>query len=202
MSLLIVFLLIWTLSPGPIAALTLDRARRFGQVSGIAVALGATLSTALILAAVIAAYLFGYSLILDDGTSKAAEQLGAAFIVVYGLFLGGKAVRTTLGSEQTSTPMSVQYLSFLQGIMIVIASIPQSIIFYVVLVPQAVDPAMLLPTIICLGTIKVGLIFCVHAALAIIATRAQPWLDAPFVSKGLDVLMASLLVFFGITILL
>lgn len=201
MSLLVIFLIIWTLSPGPVAALTLDRSKRFGQASGIAVALGATLSTALILAAVIAAYLFGYSLILDDGTSKATEQLGASFIVMYGLFLGGKAVRTSLSSEQTSTPMSVQYLSFLQGVMIVMVSIPQSIIFYVVLVPQAVDHTMLLQTIICLGTVKVGLMFCVHAALVAIATRAQPWLDSPLVSRGLDVVMASLLVFFGVNLL-
>lgn len=202
MTFLFIFLFVWTLAPGPVAALTLDRARRFGRSAGVAVALGATLSTALILAAVVAAYLFGFSLLLDDSTSQAVEQFGASFIVLYGLFLGGKAVRRVLHSEQSSTPLSVQHLSFLQGMMIVTASVPQSILFYVMLVPQTVAPDALLPTIICLGSIKVGLVLVGHVAVAVIATRVQHWFESPFLSRGLDVAMASLLVLFGVSILI
>lgn len=201
MYLLVLFLIIWTLSPGPVAALTLDRSKRHGQSAGIAVAVGATLSTALLLGAVIMTHLRGFDILLNEDTSSTVEGLGALLIVVMGLAVGYKALISTQGEEPTKSDFNPARRSFFHGMMMITASIPQSIIFYILLVPQSVPAAQVTAALISLGTLKILLMLVWHSALSMMVHRVHEWLDRPSLSRNLDFATASFLVLFGINIL-
>lgn len=201
MSILIVFILVWALSPGPVAVMTLHETKKHGHMSGIAVALGATLTSALMVLAALLIHGLGFHAINDTSEFMIIERLGAFGIIVMGLFAGYKSLSVVNDQDDTVEETVNHRLGFFQGMMIMATYIPQAIIFYTVIVPQSVDTESILQIIIALGSLKVFLICIWHSLIAVMATKAQGWLDNKLVGKGLDVATACLLVGLGINIL-
>ena len=202
MSLLIVFIMVWALSPGPVAVMTLHKAKKQGYMSGVAVACGATLTSALMVIAALLIHFLGFNAISDTSEFIVIERLGAFGIIVMGLYAGYKSLGFVKNQDDTPEVPTNHRLGFIQGMMIMATYIPQAVIFYTVIVPQSISTESILPVIIGLGSLKVALILVWHSLIAVMATKAQRWLDNQRVGKGLDVATACLLVGLGINILI
>ncbi|GAB5491982.1 MAG: hypothetical protein Phog2KO_21970 [Phototrophicaceae bacterium] len=204
MWLLITFITVWALSPGPVAVMTLHEARKNGFSAGLAFVCGATLMSALMVLAGLLIHTIGFSEILDSDGMLIIERVGAVGIISMGLYSGYKSLQaTTKSTEKDEIEVSANNrIRFVQGMMIFATYIPQALLYYNMIVPQSVEPEAVVGAIIMLGSLKVLMIFGWHAGIAFIATRTQNWTSNNRFGKVLEVSTAGLIMLLGINILI
>jgi threonine/homoserine/homoserine lactone efflux protein len=203
MWLLITFITIWALSPGPIAVMTLHVSRKHGLMAGTAVSAGATLTAALMVLMGLVIHLAGFSAILDSEGMIIIERVGAVGIILMGFYAGYKSLWTVAtDGNHSDTMQSVNKVGFIQGAMVMATYIPQALIYYNMIVPQTVDTDTIMTAIIALGTLKVILIFGWHLGIAVVATRVQNWGGgSQRFSKAFEMATAGLIMVLGINML-
>lgn len=201
MWLLITFIIIWALSPGPVAVMTLHETRNNGLMAGVAVSGGATLTATLMVIFALIIHIGGFSAILDSDGVFIIERVGAFGIIFMGMYAGYKSLWASNLEASTDKTQPDSKFGFVRGMMLMATYIPQALIFYNMIVPQSVEPEAVLTSIIALGTLKVVLIFGWHSAIAYIATHAQNWVGNNRFSKVLELSTACLIMGLGINIL-
>ena len=201
MWLLITFIAIWALSPGPVVVMTLHEARAHGLKAGIAVSAGATLTAALMVIGGILVHTTGFSSILESNDMMLIERIGAFGIILMGLYAAYKSLWVRTSKESVHINSNTRF-GFFQGMAVMATYIPQALLFYGMIVPESIDTQAIIPSIIALGSLKVFLIFGWHAAVAVIATRAQNWVSSNRFVKLFEVATACLIVGLGINILI
>lgn len=201
MWLLITFIAIWALSPGPVAVMTLHETRKNGLMAGVAVSGGATLTASLMVLFGLLIHIAGFSAILDSDGMFVIERVGAFGIIFMGMYAGYKSLWTN-GQEQTDNTIQPNKLGFVQGMMVMATYIPQALIFYNMIVPQTVGTDAVVSTIVALGTLKVVLMFGWHSGIAFIAAHAQNWVDSNRFGKVLELSTACLIMLLGFNILI
>ena len=140
MGILITFIIIWALSPGPVAVMTLHESRKSGLISGIAVSTGASLTAALMVIIALLIHIVGFTAILDSEGMIVIEQIGAIGIISMGLYAGYKSLWSTSNAIAKTSASTSNSLSFIQGMLVFATYIPQSLVFYNVILPQTVEP--------------------------------------------------------------
>jgi len=201
MWLLVTFIVIWALSPGPVAVMTLHESRKNGLFSGIAVTSGATLTSLLMVIGGILLYTAGFSTILASDNMILIERLGAIGIIIMGIYAAYKSLRV---KEAETSPTSLNQSTkagFVQGMLVMATYIPQALIFYNLIVPQTVEPSSIIAAMIALGTLKVTLIFGWHSGIAYMATRTQGLIGKNRLSSILEVSTACLIIVLGVNML-
>ncbi|GEM_PF-2405240 len=203
MVLLITFIIIWALSPGPVAVMTLHESRKNGLMTGVGVAGGATITSILMVMMALAIYSTEFSTLIasDSGMMQSIEQIGALGIIIMGMIAGYKSLWAK-HDESTSDSQTNTKFAWLQGMMVMATYIPQALVYYNVIVPKTVEPYAVVSTIILLGTVKVILIFGWHVMIAFVATRSQNWMTNKRFGKTLELATACLIMALGINILI
>ena len=209
MSVLIIFLIIWIVAPGPIAVLTLNRARSQGFAAGVAIATGAAIMTLLIFGIVLSVTLLNIP-ILQFSDSRAPQVFGAILIILLGLHAAIKAFAPSNhtdaapreGTLQANNPLRGQRHNMTQGMLIATSGIPQSIIFYLVLIPQTAAPDEMQTLLIVFGLGKVLATLCWYSFIAGMVSLANRWLSNPQIGRRFDFATAFLMVGVGVNILL
>ncbi len=203
MWLLITFIIVWALSPGPVAVMTIHESRKNGLMAGVAVSGGATITSIIMVIAALLLHLLGVSTILESPDMMIIERIGALGIIFMGLYAGYKSL---LAGKKESSSVDIEHctkIGFAQGMMTMATYIPQALIFYNLIVPQTAESQAIVPTILALGSLKVVLIFGWHSGIALVATRAQGWFgNRNQFGKLLEVTTAALILGLGINILL
>lgn len=92
MWLLVTFIVIWALSPGPVTVLTLHKSRKNGLFSGIAVTSGATVTSLLMVIGGILLYSACFSTILASDNMILIERIGAIGIIIMGMLAAYKSL--------------------------------------------------------------------------------------------------------------
>lgn len=201
MWLLITFIIIWAISPGPVVVMTLHEARKNGLMAGIAVSGGAALTAALMVIMALFLHMAGFSAILDLDGMMIIERIGALGIIGMGLYAGYKSLMPSDNTSKSDVDSNARF-GFVQGMMVMATYIPQALVYYNVVVPQTIDPESIMTTIILLGSLKVALIFGWHAAIAFMATRTQKLVNTNRFGKFFEVATACLIIGLGINILI
>ena len=201
MWLLITFIAIWALSPGPVAVMTLHETRKNGLKAGVAVSGGATLTATLMVISGLLIHIAGFSAILNSDGMFIIERIGAFGIIFMGMYAGYKSLWKSSQESTSAEIQSSNKLSFVQGIMLMATYIPQALIFYNMIVPQSVEPESVITSIIALGTLKVVLIFGWHSAIAFTAVHTQNWVGSNHFGKVFELSTACLIMGLGINIL-
>ena len=204
MWLLITFIIVWALSPGPVVIMTLHESRKHGLKSGIAVASGATLTSILMVVMALFLHSAGISAILDLDSMTIIEQAGAFGIILMGLHVGYRSLMPSTSETTLSNLNSKTRFGFGQGMMVMATYIPQALVYYNVIIPQTVELESITMAIIVLGGLKIALIFGWHALVAFMATHAQNKLkvNSKYLGKIFEVATACLIVVLGINILI
>jgi threonine/homoserine/homoserine lactone efflux protein len=201
MWLLITFITVWALSPGPVAVLTLHESRKHGFMSGVAVSAGAGITAMLMVVMGLLIHVVGFTSILDSDGMIIIEQIGAIGIILMGVYAGYKSLWSTSSSSVESDSDAGSRLSFVQGMLVMATYIPQALVFYNMIIPKTVEPQSIITTIIFVGALKVAMIFGWHAGIAFVATRTQNWTSNNLFGKALEVTTACLIMVLGISIL-
>lgn len=204
MGLLITFIIVWALSPGPVAVLTLHESRKNGFMAGVAISGGATLTSILMVIMAGVLYTVGFPTVpeSDNTLMTLIERLGAFGIIFMGMYAGYKSLWSSNDNTNQTDSNPKTKRQWVQGMMVMATYIPQALFFYSVIIPQTVDTQSILTTIIVLGTVKVILIFGWHSIIAFIATRSQRWMGNPRFGKVLEVTTACLIMVLGLNILI
>lgn len=207
MWLLISFIIIWTLSPGPVALMTFHRARKQGLLAGVAVAGGATATTLLLVLMALFLQCVGFSANFAAERMLLVERGGALGIILMGMYAGYKSLLfhsddTATGKISSGKELPGTKAGFVQGMMVTVAHAPQALLFYNVLVAQTVEPQAIPLAIIILGSLKITLVLGWHAAIAFCATRTLVWNGNKRFGKFFEVTAAGLIVVLGINILI
>lgn len=203
MWLLITFIAIWALSPGPVAVITLHETRKHGFMAGVAVSSGATLTALLMVISALLIHIIGLTTIIDSNEMVIIEHIGAFGIIFMGMYAGYKSLwSSTDKPAQQDNTTSNNKLGFIQGMMVMATYIPQALIYYTMIVPQTVQPETIMTAILALGTLKVILIFGWHSAIAFIAIRTQNWVGGnKHFGKFFEIATACLIMGLGLNIL-
>ncbi len=199
MWLLVTFITIWALSPGPVAVMTLHESRKHGFKAGVAVSGGATLTATLMVVAAVLLHIAGVSAILESDNLMVIERIGALGIIIMGLYAAYKSLWAEDDNTDDINPGTK--FGFVQGMMVMATYIPQALIYYNVIVPQTVEPQTIITAMIALGMLKVVLIFGWHSGIAFMATRAQNWVGSNRFGKVFEIATACLIMGLGINIL-
>jgi len=195
------FIIVWALSPGPVAVLTLHESRKQGLMSGIAVSAGAAVTSALMVIMGLIVYTAGITSILDSDGMIIVEQVGALGIILMGVYAGYKSLWTT-GNKIANPDMAIDNKrGFVQGMLVMATYIPQALVFYNMIIPKTVEPQSIITTIIFIGVLKVAMIFGWHSGIAVVATRTQNWTSNNVFGKALEVATACLIMVLGVSIL-
>lgn len=200
MWLLITFITIWAVSPGPVAVITLHESRKHGLMAGVAVSAGATLTSALMVLMGVIVHLIGFSAIIESHGMVTIERIGAIGIISMGIYAAYKSIWSVQDTNQDATPF-LNKVGFIQGMMVMATYIPQALIYYNMIIPQTIEPDSILSAILLLGTLKVVLILGWHSGIAYIATRTNLWGGNNRFGKLFEVATAGLMMLLGINIL-
>lgn len=201
MWILISFIIVWAISPGPIVVMTLDETRKKGASAGVAVSAGASLTAALMVVAALLVHSAGFSSILESDGVAIIEKIGAGGIILMGLYAGYKGLQSAGGGSNDSIENTGSGLSFMKGMMITATYIPQALIYYNIIVPKTVDAEYVYTAIVLLGVLKVVLFFVWHAGVALATTWTGLGGKSGALSKVLELSLACLIVAMGVNIL-
>ena len=204
MWLLITFITVWALSPGPVAVMTLHESRKLGLMAGVAVSAGASLTSLLMMLMGLLVHLIGFTAILDSSGMVIIERVGAIGIIGMGIYASYKsiwAMHTETNSPDNNPPFANKK-GFVQGMMVMATYIPQALIYYNMIIPQTVESHTILSAILMLGVLKVALIFGWHSGIAYIATRSIRWGGNNRFGKVFEMATAGLMMLLGINILM
>lgn len=202
MLLLITFILVWALSPGPVLIMTISETRKHGSWAGIAVAAGATVTSLLMVIAALCIHSTRFTEILNSGGVQIIERIGALMIIWFGVAAAYKSLwHTSVLSNSTDTNQYSR-TGFVQGMLMMATYIPQALIFYNMIIPQTVGPTSTIMTILVVGSLKVILIFAWHAGAAVITTSTRKLLNSTRLEQGFGIASACLIMWMGVNILL
>lgn len=197
------YLIVSTLSPGPVTVLTVHNTIRQGRLAGMSVGWGGAVTTA-VFAAVAVALTFNTST-LNVSTHNIAnvwQQGGAIIIMVMGLLTGYRSLFSQQETPNKTLPSSQIVKSFFTGIVLMVSYFPQAILFYTVILPHYTLPAYLSHAVLQMGLFKVVITIGWYAALALAAKSIQNWLLATHIQQFMEFGLAFLLVGIGITLFL
>lgn len=200
MFLLISFITIWALSPGPVTVLTVQQARKSGRHAGVAVSSGASVTAALMVVAALLVHNAGFSALLQGDELSFIEQLGALGIIMMGLYAAYQCMFSSREAPE-SVGSGKGAGGFMRGMMMMATYIPQALIFYNVIVPQTVTQSDAVPAILALGVLKVALIWVWHTGIAIVVTRKRIMRGGTRFARLLDFAAACLIIGMGVNIL-
>ena len=175
MWLLISFIVIWAISPGPVMVMTIHEARKNGFLAGLAVSGGASVTSFAMVVMGLIVHYAGFTTLIEQDGMLFFEKAGAFGIIGMGLYSGYKSLAENKKEADNSDLSAKMRFGFGQGLMVMATYIPQALIYYNVIIPKTISLPQITSTIILLGTLKVALIFGWHAMVAWIATRKQPF---------------------------
>ena len=199
MWLLFTFIIVWALSPGPVAVMTIHQARKRGSLAGVAVSGGATVTAVLMVLGGLYIHSSGLLTVLESDKMALLEQIGALGIVLIGIYAAYRCLWVTGEADDVEAARSGG-TGFFQGMLLMATYIPQALIYYNVIVPQSVDAGSIPTAIMALGGLKVTLIFFWHAGIALVAGRAQNLVQNQFLGRVLEFALACLIVAMGVNI--
>lgn len=204
MWLLITFIIVWALSPGPVAVMTLHESRKNGSMAGVAVSGGAAITSTMMVVIALILHTVGVSAMLETENTVMTmiERIGAFGIIFMGVYAGYKSLMSNKQDDDTTEIQSGTKFGIMQGMMVMATYIPQALFYYNVIIPQTVEPQNIITTIMLLGTLKVVLIFGWHSIIAIVSGRSQNWLSNKRITSVLELATAGLIMGLGINILL
>ena len=195
------YLLLSTLSPGPVTVLTIQNTSRYGRFAGTAVALGGATTTAVFVL---------ISILLTDTqwvdvplhTAHSYQQGGAIIILAMGLFTAYKSLFAKTKTRENSSLTNQTMKSYLTGMGLMTPYFPQAILFYTVILPHHVDAATLNTMILIMGLIKIVLTVGWYSFLAVIAQSFQNWVFHPRSQRFVEFAMACCLIGISLTMLI
>ncbi len=173
------YLIVSTLSPGPVTVVTAHNTARYGRSTGIAVALGGAATMALFAIAAAMLTAGSHMIQVPVDTANTTQQAGALFILAMGLMTGYHSLVGNHQKNQTTTQTNVNAKSFFSGLALMFPYFPQAILFYTIILPQYVAADNLVNIILLMGLLKVLLTVGWYTAVAYLAQPLQNWLFNP-----------------------
>jgi threonine/homoserine/homoserine lactone efflux protein len=201
MGVLITFIVVWALSPGPVAVMTIHKARTQGAGEGMAVAIGATITSAIMVAAALLVHLSDITTLLESDAVSLVEHLGALVIIGLGMRMGYTSIATDRTASQNMIQPE-QKRGLVQGMMIMATYIPQALVFYNIIIPQTVSVETTVTAIMGLGLLKVLLILGWHVGIAQATVYATGRLQMGRFGQVMELAAGCLLAVIGINILI
>ncbi len=194
----ILYLIVSTLTPGPVTILTVRNTTRYGRLPGMSVGWGGAVTTAVFVTVAVALTFNETS--FDVSTHNITRQGGAIFILGMGVMTG---YRSIFGQQEISTksmPSNQIVKSFFTGILLMAPYFPQAILFYTVILPHYTLPATLGHTILIMGLFKIIITIGWYSALALLAEPLQKWLFSGQVQRFVEFGLSCLLIGMSITL--
>ncbi len=202
MWLLITYIIILSIAPGPVFIKTVQEARRNGANAGMLVALGASIMAIVIVLAAMAIHSLGFSAVLDSSSMSIIEQIGAVGIILIGAYAGYKCLTASFEEADAPENAAGTKTRLLQGMGMMVPTIPHGLLFYNVILPQTVGIDALPSLMIWIGALEVAMLFGYHALVAFIADRSNKMVRNTRYKKVFDFSLAALLIGMGVNILL
>ncbi|MFK7803355.1 MAG: LysE family translocator [Anaerolineae bacterium] len=201
MWLLITFITLWALTPGPVFIMTIQEARKHGSRRGVALSSGATATSVIMVLIALLIHFTGFMTFDESSSMFFVERIGSIGIILMGLFAGYKCMFAN-ATDPVEGEQSYTTTGFIKGMCLMATNIPQALIFYTVIMPQTVETSEMTATIIGLGTLKVIMIFGFHAIVALIAGRSKNLTSNRRVKTVFDFALAALIVGMGVNMLI
>lgn len=195
------YLLTSTISPGPVTVLTIHNTSKHGRLSGIAVALGGAITTA-VFAAI--AFLLTKNSYLSDITLNTAnyfQQISGMLILLMGLHTGYRSLFTNPQQDKQLPHSSQVKLCFLTGLLLMLPHLPAAILFYIVILPQYAQATDLSKMVLMMGLVKIMMTICWYATVSFAAKPIQKWLNNKKIQRAVEFCVACFLVVISISIL-
>ncbi|WP_420641106.1 LysE family translocator [Candidatus Leptofilum sp.] len=196
----VMYLVMSTLSPGPVTVLTIQNTTRYGRKAGTAVALGGALTTAVF---VTVALFFTASNLMNVSlpTAHLYQKGGAIFILVMGLVTGYRCLFAKEKPQKELSSTNQVAKSFFTGMGLMTPYFPQAILFYTVILPHHMPTAELSSIILLMGLIKIALTISWYSLLSVTAKSIQDWFFNQRIQKFVEFTVACLLVGISVTML-
>ena len=115
MLILVAFIMVWALSPGPVAVMTLHETRKRGLMAGVAISGGATATSALMIVGACLLHTGGIAFILESDSMQLVEKIGACSIILMGLYAGYRTFWPQENGQAKTDMNSGTKLGFMQG---------------------------------------------------------------------------------------
>lgn len=196
----IAYLVMSTLSPGPVTVLTIKNTTQHGRSAGTAVALGGAATTSLFI--VLALLLSNnHWLNVTLHTANIYQQVGAVFILIMGFITGYKSLFTRDAVQETAVSSNQLVKSFFVGMGLMMPYLPQAILFYTVILPHHATVTNLSNLILFMGGLKVVLTVGWYTLLAAAAKSIHAWFFNARIQRILEFAVACFLVGIGLTLL-
>lgn len=178
----IAYLLMSTISPGPVTFLTIQHSTRHGRFAGAAVALGGATTTAVFL--LIALFLANQNLVqVSLQTAHIYQQVGAIILLALGLLTGYKTFKPS-SNLPTERSLPKHYAkSYLTGLLLMAPFFPQAILFYTVILSHHVTASQLDQAILVMGAFKIGITLLWYTLLATVASTIRDWFFRPRIQQ-------------------
>ena len=172
----IIFLIVSTISPGPVTILTVHNTAKYGRSAGFSAALGGATTTAIF---VIIAMLIisGDNLInVSVDTTNTFRQASALFIIAMGVLTGYHTLIDNQPVGRKPSTTNSKRKSFFSGMMLMLPYLPQAILFYTIILPQyVVISANLFGVALMMGAFKIVLTLIWYSTLSCLAISVQKW---------------------------
>ncbi len=201
MWLLITFITIWAIFPGPVVIMTVHETRKRGAMAGVLVAAGASLTAVFMVIAALLIHSTGYTEIADSALMVFVERAGAVGIILLGLYTGYRCL-SNAHTDKVAVTHKPTKAGFVQGMGVMATGTPEALLFYTVIVPQTVAETALISSLVALGALKVIMIFGFHAVVALMAARSTAAVRNVRFKKVLEFGMSLLLVLMGANVLI
>jgi threonine/homoserine/homoserine lactone efflux protein len=205
MWLLISFIIIWAISPGPVVVMTIHEARKNGFLAGLAVSGGASVTSLAMVVMGLIVHYAGFSTLIEQDGMLFFEKAGAFGVIGMGLYSGYKSLAVNKTNAAAAPDLGAKMrFGFGQGLLVMATYIPQALVYYNVIIPKTISTPQITSTIILLGALKVALIFGWHAMVAWMATRKQKFtiIKNKRHGKVFEALTSVLIIGLGINILI
>ena len=194
----ILYLIVSTLTPGPVTILTVHNTTRYGRLAGMAIGWGGAVTTAVF--AAIAIVFTSNNSALDISAPNLWQQGGAIIILVMGLLTGYRSLFSHQEAATKSLPSNQIIKSFFTGMLLMAPFFPQAILFYTVILPHYTLSADLSHTVLLMGLFKLVITIGWYATVALIAEPIQKWLFATQVQRFVEFGLSCLLVGISLTL--
>lgn len=197
----IMYLVMSTVSPGPVTVLTIKNTTQYGRPAGTAVALGGALTTAIFV--VIAIMLTAGNLVnVPLSTATFYQQGGAIFILVMGLITGYKSLFAKANTNKKASSTNQIAKSFFTGMGLMTPYFPQAILFYTVILPHHTQTIELSSGILLMGLLKIVLTVGWYSVLSKGAKSIQTWFFNPRIQRFVEFGVACMLIGISVTLLI
>ena len=195
------YLVLSTLSPGPVTVLTIQNTARHGRFAGTAVALGGATTTAVFV--LMSLLLIGTQWVkIPVHTADSYQQGGAIIILVMGLLTAYKSLFAKTKDKEHKSLTNQTVKSYLTGMGLMTPYFPQAILFYTVILHHHTDAANLNNMILLMGLIKVGLTIGWYTFLTVVAKSMQNWFFHPRNQRLVEFATACCLIGISLTMLI